>query len=126
MKKPKKGRDKILFISGVNKVTRERAQSFLTHNHIQRIAEAYRTFDSIDGFAQVAGNDEIREKGSNLSIPLYVRSNSINHSGKIAESQAPYGDKSLKAAIDEWQQSSADLRESMEELFKTLQDPTSS
>jgi len=57
----------------VNEVTRERAQSFLTDDHIQRIVAAYRSFRYEGGFAQVISNDEIREKGSNLSIPLYVR-----------------------------------------------------
>jgi type I restriction enzyme M protein len=38
--KPRKGR--ILFINAVNEVTRERAQSFLTDDHIERIVRAYR------------------------------------------------------------------------------------
>ena len=39
--KPKARRGKILFINAVNEVTRERAQSFLTDDHIERIVAAY-------------------------------------------------------------------------------------
>ena len=37
--KPKARKDKILLINAVNEVTRERAQSFLTDDHIERIVE---------------------------------------------------------------------------------------
>ena len=40
--KPKARKGKILFINAVNEVTRERAQSFLTDDHIERIVRAYR------------------------------------------------------------------------------------
>jgi len=52
------------------KLTRELAQSFLTDNHLQRIVAAYQAFNNEKDFAQVVSNDEIREKGNNLSIPL--------------------------------------------------------
>ncbi len=73
MNKPKERRNKVLFINAINEVTRERAQSFLTDEHIERIVAAWHTFADKDGFARVATTEEIREKGSNLSIPLYVR-----------------------------------------------------
>ena len=38
---PRPARGKILFINAVNEVTRERAQSFLTDDHIERIVRAY-------------------------------------------------------------------------------------
>ena len=94
-------------------VTRERAQSFLTEDHIQRIVAAYQAFGDEDGFARVVGNDEIREKGSNLSIPLYVRGDNGNGNG-AAETIT------LKQAIENWQESSQALRCSMEELFNVL------
>ena len=53
MNKPKERRNKVLLINAVNEVTRERAQSFLTDDHIQRIAAAYRAFGDEDGFARV-------------------------------------------------------------------------
>ena len=81
MNKPKEHRNKVLFINAVNEVTRERAQSFLTEEHIQRIVAVYRAFGDEDRFAKVIGNDEIREKECNLSIPLYIRATNGNGNG---------------------------------------------
>ena len=44
MNKPKARRGRILFINAVNEVTRERAQSFLTDDHIERIVDVYQRF----------------------------------------------------------------------------------
>jgi len=116
MDKPKERKNKVLFINAVNEVTRERAQSFLTDDHIQRIVTAYRTFDNEDGFARVVSDDEIRAKGCNLSIPLYVRAENGNGNGKSPAERA-----NLKQAIANWQGSSMALRESMETLFAVLE-----
>jgi len=119
MNKTKKRRNKVLFINAVNEVTRERAQSFLTDDHIQRIVAAYRSFRYEGGFAQVISNDEIREKGSNLSIPLYVRADNGNgNDNDIQEVERV----SLKQAITNWQESSMALRKSMDGLFEVLED----
>ncbi len=113
MNKPRERKNKVLFINALNEVTRERAQSFLTDAHIMRIVEAYKAFADEDGFARVANNDEIRQKGSNLSIPLYVRLNNGNVNGSA--------DKvSLEQAIADWQDSSQKLRISMEQLLKKI------
>jgi type I restriction enzyme M protein len=117
MNKPKERRNKVLFINAVNEVTRERAQSFLTDDHIQRIVAAYQAFGDEDGFARVVSNDEIREKASNLSIPLYVRAENGNGNGNGAAEAV-----SLKQAIANWQESSMALRESMGGLFEVLED----
>jgi type I restriction enzyme M protein len=119
MKKPKERRNKVLFINAVNEVTRERAQSFLTNDHIQRIVAAYQAFGYEDGFARVVSNDEVREKGSNLSIPLYVRSDNGNGNSNGASETI-----SLKQTIANWQQSSMELRESMDGLFEVLEQRT--
>ncbi len=113
MKKPPERKMKILFINAVNEVTRERSQSFLEEDHIQKILRAYRDFKDIEGFAKVASNDEIRAHQSSLSIALYVRPKNVN--GNSIE-------KSLKDVIVEWQQSSEKLRNSMESLFVTLKE----
>lgn len=111
MNKPRERRNKVLFINAVNEVTRERAQSFLTDDHIQRIVQAYLSFADDDGFTTVATNDEISEKGCNLSIPLYVKSTNA------ASGQNNDG-VSLNQAIADWQESSMALRESMKNLFE--------
>jgi type I restriction enzyme M protein len=70
--KPKALRGKILFINAVNEVTRERAQSFLTGEHLRRVVGAYRDLKDEPGFTRVVPIEEIRAKKGNLSIPLYV------------------------------------------------------
>ena len=74
--KPKARKGRILFINAVNEVTRERAQSFLTDDHIERIVAAYRDFRDEPGFTRVATLEEIRARNGNLSIPLYVTGSS--------------------------------------------------
>lgn len=68
--KPRKGR--ILFINAVNEVTRERAQSFLTDDHIERVVAAYREFKVEPGFTRVVSLEEIGKQSGNLNIPMYV------------------------------------------------------
>ena len=120
MHKPRNRRNKVLFINAVNEVTRERAQSFLTEGHIQHIVDTYRQFKDEDGFAKVVTNSEIQEKGGNLSIPLYVRPESA--SGIMEDdSQGNGNGDTLKQAIADWQQSSTALRQSMDNLFQTLE-----
>jgi len=70
--KPKARKGNILFINAVNEVTRERAQSFLTDDHIERIVQAYERFKDEPGFTRVVTLEKIRTKDGNLSIPLYV------------------------------------------------------
>jgi len=117
MNKPKTRRNKVLLINADNEVIRELVQSFLTDEHIGRIVGTYQAFGDEDDFAQVAGNDEIREKDSNLSIPLYVRTNNDNGNGGVADDGV-----SLKQTVADWQQSSTTLRESMSDLFEILED----
>jgi type I restriction enzyme M protein len=108
-------RNNILFVNAVGEVTRERAQSFLTDDHIQRIVDAYRAFEDVPGFARVAATDEVLERSGNLSIPLYVRMENGNSNGTSVEA-------SLRQVIAEWQTSSEALRESMSELFEVLEE----
>ena len=70
--KPAEHKGKVLFINAVNKVARERAQSFLRESHQQTILDAYRNFTDVDQFAAVATLDQIGDKGHSLAIPLYV------------------------------------------------------
>lgn len=89
-------RGKILFINAVNEVTRERAQSFLTDDHIKRIVQAYEAFTDEPGFTRVVGLEEIRAKDGNLSIPLYVRP----ENGNGARNSQTFNGGDLGRAID--------------------------
>ena len=111
--KPRVRKNKVLFINAVNEVTRERAQSFLEEEHIQRILKTYQKFEDVDGFARVVSLDNIRANKVNLSIPLYVQA-SANGAGNTAT------DKPLAQVIKEWQASSKALRSSMTQLLVTL------
>lgn len=65
----------------------------------------------------MVSNEVVREKGSNLSIPLYVRAENVNGNGNgVVETI------SLKQAIAHWQDSSIALRESMDSLFEVLEE----
>jgi len=112
-RKPPLRRGKILFIDALEEVTRERAQSFLEREHIERIVGAYRAFEDVEGFARVAALDEIHAERDNLSIPLYIPPAVENGNGANV--------KSLSAIIADWEKSSRALRASMEGLFSTLE-----
>ncbi|MXW76585.1 MAG: SAM-dependent DNA methyltransferase [Acidimicrobiaceae bacterium] len=107
-KKPAERVGKVLFIDAVNEVTRERAQSFLTDDHIDRIVRAFRAFEPEDGFSAVETLDAIAERNSNLSIPLYVTR------------EGARSGHDLSAALAEWRQSSSDLRSAAQVLFARL------
>jgi len=109
--KPKARRGKILLINAVNEVTRERAQSFLTDDHIERIVEAYKQFADDPGFARVVTLDEIRAKDSNLSIPLYV---APAGNGSTVEVKA---DSGFADSCGEWLKSAATVAESVASLL---------
>ena len=82
---------------------------------------AYRDFEDLNGFARVVDVVEVRVKGNNLSIPLYIRMNNVNQVTGVAEPASLYGLKPLTQAIEEWQKSSQELHESLNELFEILE-----
>ena len=113
--KPKARKNKILLINAVNEVTRERAQSFLTDDHIERIVRAYEQFKDEPGFTRVAMLEEIRAKDGNLSIPLYVAPAA---NGASDSNSAAAGQPGLSAALDGWLESSSAVRQSLVKLFE--------
>ncbi len=112
MNKPLERKSKVLFINAVDEVTRERAQSFLEIEHIQRIASVYNSFEAIEGFSYIATSEEIQKKNSSLSIPLYVR-----RGNKSDDEQS---ELQLEDSLDAWLQSSMELHDSMKKLFEIL------
>ena len=108
-KKPAERAGKVLFVDAVNEVTRERAQSFLADDHVDRIVQTFRTFEPEDGFAAVETLDAIAERNSNLSIPLYVTRESDR------------ADHDLESSITDWRQSAVELRSAAEHLFDCLE-----
>ena len=110
--KPKSRRGKILFINAVNDVSRERAQSFLTDEHLQRIVRAYQDFKNEPGFTRVATLEEIRSKDGNLSIPLYVETETSAQRDEAADAATT----ALPVALAGWIKSSRGVRSSLTAL----------
>lgn len=101
-------RGKVLFINAKNEVTRKNSQSYLEDTHIEKIADAYHTFEDIDGFCAIASNEQILANDGKLSIALYVRG---------SEDEEPE-QATVDDAIADW----LDDRESVYEHYNTLCD----
>lgn len=84
-KKPAKRQRKVLFIDAVNEIARERVGSFLRPEHQARIAAAYETFASENGFAKVATLAEVTAQNYSLSIPLFVQRKSTATAGTVGK-----------------------------------------
>ena len=69
-RKPQARKGRVLFIDALSEVTRERAQSFLTPAHQQRIVATFRTGNDEPGFSALATN---RGLGLRRSRPVALR-----------------------------------------------------
>jgi type I restriction enzyme M protein len=110
--KPKARRGSILFINAINEVTRERAQSFLTDEHINRVVAAYGTFHDEPGFARVVRLDEIRKQNGNLNISLYVSAAESKVAGN-----AGMDDGSTAESISRWIRSASEVRNALNRIL---------
>ncbi|MEO1667247.1 MAG: class I SAM-dependent DNA methyltransferase [Chloroflexota bacterium] len=108
--KPEARKGNILFINAIKEVARERAFSYLTDDHIDRIVDAYRNYEDIDSFAKVVPIEDVLENDGNLNIPMYVRPS--NGDSSI--------EQPLPEVIESWRSSAEELRRSMNELFEKL------
>jgi len=73
--KPPERKNKILFINASSEYEQHpevRKLNRLGEEHIRKIAEAYRNFREVEGFARVVSLDEVRENDYNLNVTLYV------------------------------------------------------
>ncbi len=109
--KPRGRKRKILFINAVNEVGRERAQSFLTDEHIERIVAAYRDFRDEPGFAHVVTVDEVRAKECSLSIPLYVEPPKAHGTLEVKETS------SLAGTLNAWLKSRWKVAEALTKVL---------
>ncbi len=100
-------------VANLSELTRERAQSFLTDDHLERIVKAYERFKGEPGFTRVASLEEIRAKDGNLSIPLYVASMDT-----VAKPNGGTIQSNLPDALNGWLESSKTVRESLITLLK--------
>ena len=71
--KAKNRRSKVLLIDATELVARERTQSFLQFDHIEKIKKSFEEFVEIDGLSHVASIEEIAANDFTLAIQQYVR-----------------------------------------------------
>jgi|GEM_PF-22170 len=106
--KPAERRGKILFINGVEHVTRERAHSRLSDDDLVVLTEAYLAPDKYPAISALVNVEEIRENQHNLSIPLYVRA--------VDDEEV----HDIEHAIEAWKVSRVKLKKQADKLFKSL------
>ncbi|MGO3847351.1 MAG: type I restriction-modification system subunit M [Pseudoalteromonas prydzensis] len=103
-------KDKILFINAVKEVRQDKNIGYLDQVHIDKIFNAYSKFESEKNFAVLVDKQEVLDKKANMAINLYIRPDSLLNSEDIC----------FATAYQEWQESSDNLKQSMEKLFKEL------
>lgn len=103
----RKGR--ILIVNAVKEVKQEKNIAFLEDKHIEKIYKAYLGFKDEDGFCKVVSNDEVLDNKGSLNIAQYV-SNVNSNREKL----------SIEDALANWNESSIQLKKSMQELFQIL------
>ncbi|ANN26090.1 TPA: N-6 DNA methylase [Vibrio vulnificus] len=106
--KPVERKNKILFINGVEHVTRERAHSRLSNDDLDVLCEAYFKPDNQSDITALVDLDNISENQYNLSIPLYVKA-------KVSEEV-----HDIEHAIEEWKVSRVQLKKQTNKLFQSL------
>jgi type I restriction enzyme M protein len=112
--KPRSRQKRVLFINAVNEVTRERGQSFLTEEQLQRVVRAYRDFKDEPGFTRVVAIEDIRAKEGNLSIPLYVGGETQEQTDAVTETP----NSALPDALAAWLESASKVRIALGALLK--------
>ena len=109
--KGEKEKGKILFINAVNEVRQDKTMGFLEQKHIDKIFKAYKAFTNKKDFATLMTNDDVLKKNGNMAINLYIRPEQHNPADSI----------SFEGAYTIWEDSSTQLKNSMKEFFKVLE-----
>jgi type I restriction enzyme M protein len=100
---------KVLIINAVKEVKQDKNIAYLEGQHIERIYNAYKSFSDDAGFCKVVDVKEVLSHNASLNMSLYV---SNVDTSKLQVS--------LNVALQNWTDSSINLKKSMDELFKVL------
>ena len=100
---------KVLIINAVKEVKQEKNIAFLENRHIDKIYKTYSDFKDVEGFAKVVDVETILENKGSLNIAQYV-SNVDSDSKQVT----------LEVALKNWNDTSEELKISMNELFEIL------
>ena len=103
-------RGRILFVDASSEVTRKNAQSYLEDGHIEKIVNAYRSDEDIEGFSAYTTLDEIERNAFSLSIPLYVKTGGGEDSD----------DRGIDETINDWQTAAARAMHLLDEVALKL------
>ena len=107
-RKPPDRQGKVLFIDAVHEVARERAQSFLTAEHQERIARRLSDVRRRAGLRQRSRRStRFSSKDGNLSIPRYVRPIGARRRQRRRASSRTLGPRSTQDGREFWQQMDA-------------------
>ncbi|EJX5197712.1 N-6 DNA methylase, partial [Salmonella enterica] len=106
--KPAERKNKVLFINGVEHVTRERAHSRLSKDDLAVLCEAYFSPENQNNITALVDIDAIKGNLYNLSIPLYVQA---QQNGKV---------HNIEHAIEAWKVSRIQLKKQTNKLFQSL------
>lgn len=101
---------KILFINAFNEVKDEKTIAYLLDEHIEKIFNAYKSYQDIEGFARLVDVEEVLQKDGSLLVTNYVKSS------RFVDSNV----SSVEDSFASWEKSSEKLENSMNSLFKTL------
>ena len=102
----------MLIVNAVNEVTRKNAQSWLDDAHIRKIADAYKQYADVEGFAKVISVADAKKNGWSLSIPLYVRETA---GGEVVDA------RSAAECAAAWMEASFDMRTAYKDLKTMLE-----
>ena len=108
-RKPAERKGKILFINAVDEVKKDKTISTLENHHIEKIFNAYKDYQNIEGFAKVVSNEDILNNGATLNISQYV-------SRLEVKDNTPK--QSFEELYAEWEQNRNELHNALEELLK--------
>jgi type I restriction enzyme M protein len=102
-------KNKVIFIEAVKEVRSEKTISYLDPHHIKRIHQAYLKFKDEEEFSAVIDTEKVlKDKHTRLSVQLYVKAHQTEK-------------EDFSKLMNNWNKSSKELIESMNELFKTIE-----
>lgn len=107
--KSKERKGKVLIVNALKEVKQEKNIAYLENKHIQRIYNSYKSFTDEDGFSKIVSNETVLENKGSLNIAQYLSNVTIDVN-KV----------SFKDAFSNWENSSQELKESINELFQIL------
>ncbi|OOY45146.1 N-6 DNA methylase, partial [Solemya velum gill symbiont] len=106
--KPAERKNKVLFINGVEHVTRERAHSQLSDDDLEVLCEAYFKPENQSNITALVDIETIKENLYNLSILLYAQA---QNNGEVHD---------IERAIEAWKVSRVQLKKQTNKLFQNL------